>query len=554
MRRRAALLLVVLALLAVAFYVPLGRVISEGLRSDGAWSARPLASILGDPYYVGIIGFTLKQAGLSTLVALLIGLPGALLLGRFRFPGRGVARSLTAVPFVLPAITVALGFVLFWGRGGALNHALMSWFGLARPPVRVLYSMWGIVLAHAFYNAPIVMRLVSSVWETIDPELDEAAAALGRGPIRRLLTVDAPLVLPAVLSASALVFVLCFLSFPIVLALGGARFTTIEVEIYTLVRTLLDPERGGALILVEGLLSLCLTYAYLQAEAMAAVPVSGRRRRPLRSLFARPFDLGRIALCVYGVLALGFFAGPIGAIVVDSVRSQGAWSLGNYRYLLTAGYSPLLGASPLRTVATSLLVAGVSTAAAVPLGTAVAAISVRSRRRGRRVLEALLMIPLGLSSVAVGYAVLRGLGGAVSRVGGAWVPISIAHAILNYPFVVRVMRPVLGSVDPSVIDAARTLGAGPARRLLTVELPAVWKGVAAAGVFAFALSIGEMSAAIVLMRPGTATLPLAVHSLLASRQFGAASAMAVVLIAVTAGCFLMLDRLGALTLEARWRR
>jgi thiamine transport system permease protein len=542
------------AVLALGFYIPLGRVFADGLRENGRWTLTHVRDLLADPYILRVIGFTWKQAALSTLLAVGIGVPGAYLLARFRFPGRRIIRGLTLLPFVMPPVAVALGFVLFWGRSGAINRVLMEGFGVDAPPVRVLYSMWGIVLAHAFYNAPVVSRIVGSVWEGLDPAIDEAAISLGRGPTRRFFGVTLPLLAPALLSASALVFILCFLSFPIVLALGGARFATLEVEIYTVVRALLDVHRGGALILIEAVLSLGLAYVYLRSEAALAVPTAGQRRAPLRPLLRWPPDPARAALIGYAAVAVVFFAGPIVAILVDSLRrlDGSGWTLAHYRYLAVAGYSPLLGSAPWKTILNSMAVAGASSILAVPLGFATALFGVRSRLRVRHALEALLMVPLGVSSVAVGYAVLRGLGTALPGLRW-WVVLAIAHGLLHYPFVARILRPTVEAMDPEIVEAARSLGAGRLRRLAAVEIPAAWRGLVAGLVFSFALSMGEMSAAIVLSRPGAVTLPVAVHGLLAAREFGAASAMAEVLIAVTGLCFVVVELTGAAMEAWRWR-
>lgn len=533
-----------LGFIALVFYYPLFTVLKGGLVEGGRWSLSPLATILSDRYFLHLVSFTIKQALLSTLLSLVIGLPGAYLITRYEFPGKRMIRSLTVVPFVLPAITVALGFILFFGNSGHLNRWLMTLFDLPRPPLRLLYSLSGIVLAHAFYNAPIVTRMVSAVWEGIDPAIEEAASSLGVGKARRFVEITLPLLAPALLSSAALVFIFTFLSFPIVLSLGGARYATIEVGIYTLIRTLLDYRLGSALILVETVLSLGFSYLYLRAEGRFAVLTRGEREAPTRTFLRGRPTIGKALLLGYGLLCGLLFLGPIVSILVDSVRAGGEWTLQSYRTIVSIGYSPFLGSSPLRTVINSLLVGGFSTLIALPLGAAVALFAVRSRLPGRRALEALLMAPLAVSSVAVGFAVLRGLGGPPLRLGGTLVAIALAHAVLIYPFVVRALRPVLEGLDPALVEAARSLGVSRARAFFEVELPLVGRGVLVAAVFAFALSMGEMSATIMLMRPGLSTIPVAVYSLLSARQFGAASAMATILVTVTALSFLVIDRLG----------
>ena len=538
------LLAIPAAFLALVFYYPLALILKTGLSEGGRLTLAPLQEILADSYYLRLIGFTIEQAALSTLASLAIGLPGAYLLTRYRFPGKEAIRSLTAVPFVLPAITVALGFILFFGNSGHLNQFLMDLFHLTEPPIRLLYSLRGIVLAHAFYNAPIVTRMVNAAWEGLDPAIDEAAISLGAGRLRRFLEITLPRLAPALLSSAALVFVFTFLSFPIVLSLGGARYATIEVEIYTLTRTLLDYRLGSALILVETFLSLGFTYLYLRTEGRFASLTRGDRETPTQPLLHGRITFGKWLLLVYSFLAAIFFLGPIVSILADSFRAGGGWTFSNYCELLSLSYSPFLGSSPLHTVLNSFLIAGISTLIALPVGTAVAWFAVRSRLPGRRIIEAILMAPLAVSSVAIGFAVLRGLSGSPLHLGGTLLAIALAHGILTYPFVVRSLRPVLEGLDVRLIEAARSLGASRVRAFFEVEFPLIRRGLLVAAVFAIALSMGEMSATIMLMRPGLSTIPVAVYGLLSARQFGAASAMAVVLIAVTAFSFLAIDLLG----------
>ena len=100
-----------LATLVVVFYYPVGSVLSSAILVDGQFTVDPLVAVLGDPFYVDLFGFTAYQALLSTVVSVAVGLPGAYLLARFEFPGRKFLRSVTILPFVLPSIMVAVGFL-----------------------------------------------------------------------------------------------------------------------------------------------------------------------------------------------------------------------------------------------------------------------------------------------------------------------------------------------------------------------------------------------------------------------------------------------------------
>ncbi|MGY4706842.1 ABC transporter permease [Candidatus Bipolaricaulota sp. J31] len=532
-RRYRALVpaLVTLAFLAFAFYLPLWGVLRLGLREEEGWTLGRILALLADPYVRHLFRFTLEQALLSATLSFALGFPLGWLLARYRFRGRGLLRAFTLVPFVLPPITVALGFVLFFGHSGYLNRALMAIFDLSTPPIRILYSLWGIVLAHAFYNAPVFARFVAAAWEGLDPEPLEAARTLGASPFWAFITITLPALLPAIASAFSLVFVFCFLSFAIPLTLGGARYATLEVGVYLYARVHLKIPEAAALALLELALSLTFAYLYVKGGGLFATrSMPGRNIRRER-LFGRPAHLlWALYLSAAGII----FLGPIGAVVADSFL-RGGPTLRWYRFVLSPLHNPFIGTSPIGAVANGLLVAAASSAGALLLGTAVSW-CLRGMRRlpFRGAVEAVLLAPLAVSSVILGLALLLAFRHfPFSFLAGTPWGIVLAHVLLTYPFVVRLVKPLWDALDPTLPEAARTLGASGLWSFLTVELPLLAPGFLAAWAFAFALSLGEMTAVAMLARPGFTTIPLAIYQLIGGRHFGAASAMATLLIAIT---------------------
>jgi thiamine transport system permease protein len=555
--------------LVVFFYGPIANLLREGLTKDGAFSLEFLWTVLTDDYFRHVILFTLWQALLSTLASIALGLPLAFILTHYDFPLKRVVRALTIVPFVLPAITVALGFALLFGRNGYLNQFLMHLFGLSEPPLPIMYSLTGIVLAHAFYNAPIITRTVHAAWERLDPRYEESARALGASRFFVFKDITLPMILPGLLSGAALVFIFCFLSFPIVLSVGGGRFSTIEVEIYTRVVTRLDPQFvnykiGAALALVGLVLSLAVTYLYLRLQGSLARQTEQLRPRPTAPLFAGVRDLLRptkLLVWLYVLISVILFVGPVAAIVVDSLREETAegarWTLRWYSYIFTPNYEALVGDSPLRAIINSLSFGLGATAIAVPLGLIFAYViarlrldrsSCRRRRQGvqsrRSLVDTLLMAPLATSSIVLAFALLRAFNAPPLRLVGTATAVIIAHAVIIFPFIVRALVPILESLDVRLTEMARSLGASRFRALRDIELPLVATGLIAGAVFAFALSLGEMSATLMLARPGLSTMPVAVYRFLSQHSLGAPSAMSVVMIAVSAIAFILLERWG----------
>ena len=536
-----------LLFLVMAFFIPLVNVLLLGVREDGRWTFTRLRTIVATPYVRHLFSFTALQAFLSTLLSFVLGFPLGWFLTRYSFPGKRVAQALTLAPFVLPPITVALGFFLFFGHTGYLNSALKSLFGLAEPPLRILYSLWAIVLAHAFYNAPVFARFIHAGWSSLDPAWEEACAVLGVSRTRAFLTVTLPLLLPAIFSAAALVFVLCFLSFAIPLSLGGARYATVEVAVYLYARVYLDFQSASALGLLEMLITLGLAYLYVRGGALWAGPREGLRPRPTVPFLSHP---AHALWLPWLFLSAVFFLGPLGAVVADSLTRPLMGKppgLGWYKTIFSPEQNPFIGTSPLGSVLVSLEVAGLSTLLAVALGLGVSGALKVLRSRA---LEAVLMAPMAVSSVVLGLALLLAFHEPpFSHLPGKFALI-LAHTLIFYPFVVRIVRPLWEGLAPSWVEAARTLGAHRFRAFLTVELPLLSQPVLVAGAFSLALSLGEMTASAMLSQGELVTIPLAIYRFLSARRFGAASAMATLLILLTVAAVAVWEWLGERSLRA----
>ena len=538
------------AVLTVMFYYPVATVFVEAIVVDGVLTPDPLVDVLTSEFYlVDIFWFTAYQAFLSTVASVLLGLPGAWVLARFEFPGRETIRSLTILPFVMPSIMVAIGFVATFGQDGTLNRVLDA-AGL--PAVELLYTLPAIVIAHAFYNAPLVARVTTAAWESVDASAIETARSLGASPTRAFYDVVVPQLLPAIAIGATLTFVFTFASFPIVLALGGFQLATVEVFIFSRIQNLAYAE-AAALAAVETVISLGLTYLYLRYEGRQRSAGGGARPQPRRSLWPASWTLreagARVAIGGYAVVVLAVFVVPIASMVLTSLTGPGGVTLDHYLFLVERQQT---GAAyqtrPLPAVRNSLLFGGATLLVAVPMGVVLAVLTTREFR-GRAVIDALTMAPLAVSGIVVGLGLLRGLVFGVEVLGtrvqvtGA-LAIVAAHAVGAYPFVVRSVAPLLGTLDDRLVESARSLGASRARALVDIELPLVAAGVVAGAAFVFAISIGEFDSTVVLSEGSASyTMPVALERYL-GRRLGPATAMGCVLLFVTGLSFVVIERFG----------
>jgi thiamine transport system permease protein len=536
------------------FYYPVGSVLGSAIFADGRLTVDPLVSVLGDPFYIDLFGFTAYQALLSTVVSLAVGLPGAYLLARFEFPGREFLRSVTILPFVLPSIMVAVGFLAMFGQTGVFND-LLAVVGLG--PVKLVGTLNIIILAHAFYNAPLVTRLVTAAWESVDTRRVETARTLGASPLRAFADVTLPQLVPSILTSAVLTFIFTFMSFPIVLALGGLQLATVEVWLYARVQDLALTE-AATLGAIETALSLGLIYIYLRYEATQIKSSSGGRRLARRPLFVgwrSLVDPRRLGLFAYSLFAIVLFVGPLASLVIESLTTpQGAFTLDYYAFLLSQQSSSAVGTTqPLPAISNSLLFGAGTLALALPMGILVSVVAVRESR-GSRLAEALLTAPLAVSGIVLGLGMLRTLvfgtevfGHRITVTG----PIAIVavHAVAAYPFVTRNVTPALSGIDDRLVDAARALGADRQTALVDIELPVIAPALVAGAAFAFAISIGEFDSTVLLAEGvDSATMPVALERYIGNRSLGPslgpATAMGTVLLAVTTVSFILIDRAG----------
>ncbi|ELZ73726.1 iron ABC transporter permease [Haloferax sp. Atlit-10N] len=537
--------------LLVLFYYPVATVFADAVLVDGRPTVEPIAAILTSEFYlVDIIWFTAKQAFYSTLASLALGLPAAWLFSRFEFRGRETLRSLTILPFVMPSIMVAIGFVATFGRNGTLNRALSA---VGLPPVELLFTLEAIIVAHAFYNAPLVARVVTAAWESVDARTVETARSLGANPRRAFRDVVLPQLLPSIGVGATLTFIFTFASFPIVLALGGFQLATIEVFVYSRVRDLAYAE-AASLAVIETVISITLTAVYLRYEASQRSAGGAANPLPRRSVVPSDWTpksaLRTAGIAGYALIVGLVFVVPIASMVLASVTGgDGGFTLANYAFLAERQAT---GASfqvkPLPAILNSLAFAAGTLVVAVPMGVVMAVLTTR-RYRGRGLIDVLAMAPFAVSGIVVGLGLLRGLVFGVDvlgtriRVTGA-LAIVAAHAVGAYPFVTRNVAPLFARLDGRLVESARSLGATRTRALVDIELPLVWTGVVAGAAFAVAISIGEFDSTIILAEgAGSYTMPIAVERFL-GRRLGPATAMGCLLLLVTSASFLVVDRFG----------
>ncbi len=527
-------------LLFVLFLVPVSLTLGQAFIVDSHFSFSLLCSTFKDAYYLRIMAFTLFQALCSTFLSLLIGLPGAYFMTVYKFPGKKILNALYKVPFVLPSILVVLGFVIFYGNSGFLNKALMSIFKLQNPPIKILYSFASVLLAHSFYNFPVVTSIVGNYWQKMDSSCESAATTLGSGKFKVFCTVTLPRLVPAILSASSLVFLFCFTSFAIILVLGGGpSLTTVEVEIYRLARISMNAQKACALSLFSMLIAIVvmLMYSIAQKQQNHGEQLAGSVSRVEKNPcgFFQNFTL-----IVYIVLSLLFILCPILSIVARSFLGSATRS--SSLVFSTAAYAKLFakGTTSLNAVLTSLAVAVISSVLATVIALRICTHIVNAKKTGI-IGDIVVMLPMVTSSVIVGlsyFVVSKYL-----KFIPPYILVVLSHCVITMPFVVRTILPVYRKIPVNLANASRTMGYNERETFSKIIKPILKPAMITGTVFSFAMSMGELNATLLLGSGSIQTIPMQIYRLIGAYNYQGACALGVVLIIVCCIVFFISETL-----------
>jgi thiamine transport system permease protein len=530
---RGVMLAVPLAFLGVFFAYPVASIIGRGLTPDGSLDLSPIGGVVTDAQLRGVAWFTIWQAAVSTTLTVLVALPGAYVFARYEFRGKRLVRAAVLVPFVLPTVVVGSAFLALLGDGGPLGS-----LGLDQ-------SLAAILLAHVFFNYAVVVLVVGGLWSHLDPRQEDAARVLGAGRWQTFRAVTLPALRPAIAAAAAIVFLFTFTSFGVILILGGPGYSTLETEIYRQTVQFLDLPQAAALSIVQ--------LAAVVVVLLVAGRAQGRRADALRlraraETARKPRSAGERAVVVLNLAVMAvLLGGPIAVLVERSFDTGGGYGLGFYRALSDLRRTSTVFVPPIEAVRNSVVFSAAATVIALVIGGLAAFAIAGPGRGGRRTrgLDTLLLLPLGVSAVTIGFGFLIALDRPPLDLRASPVLIPIAHALVAAPFVARVMIPVLRSIDHQLREAAAVLGASPRRVWREIDLPIVARALLVAAGFAFAISLGEFGATIFIARPDYPTLPVVIFRLLGQPgplNFGAAMAASVILMAVTAAAILAIER------------
>lgn len=533
-----------LAFLLLFYFYPLIKIVLLSFLPEGVWAPDRLSKLISSPTYARILWFTCWQAALSTIITLLLALPGAYIFAHYRFFGKNLLQALMTVPFVLPTVVTAAAFRALLGPNGLLNNWMMAGFDLSHPPIRIDQTVSFFLLAHVFYNYTLILRIVGSFWAGLDPDIRAAARMLGASPWQTFRRITLPLLMPAIGSAALLVFIFCFTSFGVVLILGGPGYATLEVEIYRQSVQLFNLPMAAALSLIQIAVNFLLMWVHARLGKKAKVAFYSDSAT---GTAIKVTTLGQKVLIGVNLLFMVLLLlTPLLALLIRSVTGEDGLTLAYYSALFTTQARSVFFVEPISAVTNSVGFGLAAMTLAVILGLLASTFLASARGRGSSFWDAVIMLPLATSAVTLGFGYIITLNRPPLNLRDSLALVPIAHALVAFPFVVRCILPSLRQIPQSLREAAALLGASPYQVWRRVDIPITSRAILVGAVFAFSISMGEFGASAFVTRPHTPTMPVAIFRFLGQPgdlNYGQAMAMSSILMLVTCSGFWLIGRL-----------
>ena len=545
-RRFVVASLIMLALLAWSVVLPNVSVIigsfARGLEDWRAFAASPADR--------EALWSTLVISVGSVVAALIVGLPLAFLLGRFEFRGRRALSAVATLPAALPPLVGVIAFLFLYGESGVVTRLVQRALGLDHAPWS-LTGLSAIIFVHAYTMYVYVFLFVAAGLERYDTTLDEAASGLGATRSHTLRRITLPLLTPSIAGAMLLVFMSSLGSFSAPYIFGGGQRVLATQILVSKLNGSMGLAYVETTVLALAAVAALLALRWLERRRRYALTGKGKATRAsVRSRTARAIAPA-VALVVVTFLVL-----PHAMVVLVSFARDGAWTtqilppeytLDNFRRLAV---DPELW----RPITNSVGMSAVATAANVVVCFIAAYLIVLTRAPGRRLLQALVVLPWAIpaTAIALGLAatfdVDHPLTGRVLLVGTFWI-LPLAYFVRNIPVVTSAVEGSLRQLDPSLEDAARGLGASWLLALRRVVLPAARPGLVAGTMLAAIAAVGEFVASVVLYTHANRPISIEILAQLRSLSFGTAAAYSVLLIALV-----LAITLGARLAEGRVER
>jgi iron(III) transport system permease protein len=539
--------LLIALLIAYLTLVPVGMMIWDSFHNlAGIATVSHYKAILSNKTAWSLIGRSAEFAIGAAVFGTVVGAILAWLVERTNMPGRRLFYAAALAPLIIPGSLSTFAWVLLASpRIGLLNTWFQGIFHVGHAPFNV-YSLWGMMFVEGLHLSSLSFLLMSAALRSMNASLEEAAASCGAGVFTLTRRITLPLLLPAIASTFLLGFVRAIEGFEVPAMLGQpAHVYVLASQIYLALNTFpIDMGVVGTyatLLFVIGAVGVIIYLRLLARNSFSTV--TGKGFRP-KVIDLRGWRFGALAFALVYVLAL--FALPTLVMIwssflpfyqAPSKAAFGVLSLENYRELF---HNSVAIAS-----ARNSLILGLCAATIVVLLSAVASwISVRTKIRGRQLLDVMSFVPIAIPGLVLGVAMIELYASLPIKIYGTIFVLIIAFVIRFLPYGMRAASASIVQIHPELEEAASVSGAKWHQTFGRVLLPLLRPGLFAAWVYVFIVSMREMSSAIILASQSNIPLAVLIYNLYTNGSYTVLSALAVCMIVGLTALVLVFQKIG----------
>lgn len=498
------ILVIVTILFGIFFLYPAYTIVGEAFwKKEGGLTFDYIVAVFQDPVYVEGLWNAFLLGIVSTIVTLLISFPLALLTHRYDFAGKKILSVLILIPLILPPFVGAVGVKEMLGVDGSLNALLIHWgmMDAARPFDWLAEGRFaGIVIMNALHLYPILYMNIAAALANLDPAMEQAAQNLGCPPWRRFWKITFPLALPGVFAGSSIVFIWAFTELGVPLVFDYARVA--PVQVYDGIKDLGGnplPYAIVAIMLVISAAVFALSKLVLGRSPLGTAPRPKGRSDDIALKGTKSWLVTAVFVAIFLIASVPHMGVIFLSIAGDWYQTIIPESLSLRHYDEALGNSLVVPS-----IKNSLYYASMATLIDLVLGLAIAWVVVRSKIRGRGLLDAMVMLPLAVPGLvmAFGYLALSQPGKPFAILVGAdgnpALLLIVAYAFRRLPYIVRSAVAGLQQSNPVLEEAARSMGATPLRTLRKISIPLIGVNLAAGAILAFAFAMLEVSDSLIL--------------------------------------------------------
>lgn len=526
------LLLLLAVFVGVVIIYPLYQVLVRSFVVDGQLSAANYAAVFGRARNYQAIWNSLWVSVAATALATVIGTFAAFIVQRTDVRFKHVLRFLLILPFAIPPLFAAMGWVQLAGPVGILSNAYKSLMGVHTVPWSI-YGALGIIFVLGITKYPFVFITVAGALQRMDASLEEAARTSGASTFRIMRDVTLPLVRPAIIGGALLAFVSSIDNFGIPAVLGlRVQFQVLTTRIYEALTIPDLPLATAMSMLLVGMAVLAIwALGRFEGRAGEHAIIAGKSIRPQVIALGRARNWVTLGLFLVVVVIVLL---PILALVVTSIQPYYGAPL-NAENITGRNYEAVISSTAAqRGIRNSLMLAPLAATILVIVTAPLAFLHVRARMRGAAALDAIGMVPFALPGSVIGVGMILAWSNPAigpTLYGTLWI-LLVAYLMRYMAYGLRSARASLVQIHPSLEEAGAASGANRMRTLRDITFPLMRPGMIAAWVLIFMSAFNELTVSVLIWSARNETIGVWIFLMQDSGFPGRASALAVVILPI----------------------